>query len=346
MTMTVPQGSNTYVPNHEASGKLVVGFSRNPAKFKVAKYAHITPVTQQVGFYLNIGREVAARVLDNDAKNFDWPDGADRPKGNGGLEGFEFLPFVTQRKAYPFNVGYLASGQATWDVLAAHGAMYAQLAMTIRTQRVMNKAQTAANYDASHTSDVASISGVTGKWDASTTARMDIMKSIHYGCDIIRLDTNGVVTPDMMQLVLSPGCARKMASCQEIADHVKGSPAAKEYITKGLGPNAQYGLPEVYAGVPIVVEDAVKVTSKKGATRAASYITADAKPFLCSVVGGLEGVYGSPNFSTFNLFAKEDMTVEQKDDPDNRRTNGSVVDDIGVVMTAPVTGFLFTLAVN
>src|SRR5690606_30153563 len=75
MTATIPGGSNAYIPSHEASGKLVVDFSRNPSKFALAKYAQIVPVTEQLGYYLEMTVEEAARVLDDDGFDVDWPDG-------------------------------------------------------------------------------------------------------------------------------------------------------------------------------------------------------------------------------------------------------------------------------
>ena len=71
----------------------------------------------------------------------------------------------------------------------------------------------------------------------------------------------------------------------------------------------------------------------------------DGGAFLISRVGALdEGVAGTPTFSTLSLFLYEEMTVEQKDDPDNRRVHGDVVDDFAAVLTAPVSGFYFQTA--
>ena len=54
---------------------------------------------------------------------------------------------------------------------------------------------------------------------------------------------------------------------------------------------------------------------------------------------------GSPSFSTFTVFLKEEMTVESKHDRDNRRHLGRVVNDFAAKTVAPITGFLFTAAV-
>src|SRR5690606_13212897 len=106
--------------------------------------------------------------------------------------------------------------------------------------------------------------------------------------------------------------------------------------------NSAYGLPPKLYGYDIVIEDAVKVTSRKGATKAASFVLADATPFMTARIGGLEGLYGAPSFSTCSIFMQEEMTTQTKNDPDNRNTKIRVVENYKVVMTAPVSGFLFT----
>lgn len=345
MAAVYPSGSNTYIPSHEATGNLVVDFSRNPKKFALPRWAQMVPVTLNQGQYLLLTVEQAGRILNSGGEDFNWADGMRAPRGDGNTESFNWQPYLTKRKAYPYNIGYLASGQASWDILAWHARIYAQLAMTMRTQLAVTAAQTAANYDASHTADVSAITGVTGKWDVSTTARGDIKRSIDTALDKIRLDTLATVEPGDANLVMSPGCARKMASSQEIVDFIKASPDAVNWIKQKLGPSANYGLPEYIHGVRVVVEDAAKITSRKGATKVAAYVMDDTKPFICARPGGIEAPAGGPTFSTITIFEKENMTVESMDNANDRLTEARVVDDVAVVLTAPVTGYLFTAAV-
>lgn len=347
---TTPGGSNTFIPGFGGSGSLgdslVIDFSRNPKKFMLPRWAQYVPSKLNVGRYVKMTVEEAGRVLNSNNADNIWSDGKERPLGTGNNETFGFHPYQTIRYSYNCNVGKLASEQAVWDVVGAEARRRAQQAMTKRTNLAVTAAQTTGNYDSSHTAAVTGLGSiVTGKWDVSTTARLDIKKSIDYAVDVIRKDTLGVVSADDMVLVVSPGCARKMAASQELADFVKGSPAARDYIEGKMGPSAAYGLPKYYSNVEIVVEDAVKVTSRKGATRVASYVADDTKPFLCSRPGGLEGVAEAPSFSTITVFLKEDMTVEQEQDSWNRLTKCSVTDDVAVVVTASVSGFLFTAAV-
>ncbi len=54
---------------------------------------------------------------------------------------------------------------------------------------------------------------------------------------------------------------------------------------------------------------------------------------------GLVGVEGGSNFATISNFVYEDMTVETFDDPVNRRTRGSIVDNGTFELTAPLAGY-------
>ena len=348
MTAVFPGGAtNTYVPSTEATNNMVVDFSRNPSGFAVNKYVQLVPVTKDVGYYTKMTVEEAGRVFDTD--NDLWADGDDMPSDRGHTESFEFLAYNTKRRVQNFRIGYKAAQQASWELLAQHARIKAQQAMTRRTQQAVKLATTSGNWDASHTIAVSSISGVTGKWDVSTTARKDIKRSLDYALEIIFLDTLGGVNLDDIFLVISPKAARLMSISQEIVDHVKGSPDALAEIKGGLGPNAAHGLPSRLYGVNIVVENAVRVTSVKGATKAASYVLGYTTPFLCSRPGGQVAATDSnavPRHATFSQFMFEEMTVESLNDVDNRVNKGRVVEDYDSVITSPLSGFLFTAAIT
>jgi len=346
MPTSTPGQYTTYIPDTAATGNLVTDFSRNPDSFALPEYCQYVPVEKNEGRYVEMTVEMAGRILDTNGGDFYWPDEGEAPTGYGNLETFQFKSYVSRRYAFPFRMGELAAEQATWDVLAHHARYASQRCMTWRTQQAVTTATTSGNYPSGHTSAVSSISGVDGKWDVSTTARKDIKASFDYAAEIVLKATLSAVKPEDLMIVMSPGCARKIAASQEIVDHIKGSPAAEKELTKTLSRANRFGLPENLYGYKVVIEDAVKVTSRKGATKATSYVLPDATPFMCSRVGGLEGIEGAPSFSTLTAFLKEEMSVESKHDRDNRRHLGRVVDDFSVVGTAFISGFLFTAAVD
>lgn len=334
--------TNTYVPSHNATNKMVVDFARNVKDFPINKYTQIVPVDQNTGFYLLMTLEEAARILQSDGRNFLWPDGAEAPLGYNGSESFEYKEYRTIRRALPVTFGKLTVDQASWDIVAQHARIKAAQCMTLRTQMAITALTTAGNYAADHTVDVSAIAGNSGRWDQSTTARNDIKRSITHACEKILDSTLGALNLNDLQLVINSALAAKLAVTQEITDYIKGSPAALDQVRGDLGQNSMYGLPDKLYGVPLVVEDTRKLTSKKGATRAVSQVLAVSTPFIAARPGELEGVADAPNFSTCVGFVKEEMTVETLNDVNNRRVTGRITDDYVYKMVAPASGFLFT----
>lgn len=339
-----PSGTNVYQPSVEASNSLVVDFSRNPNKFALPNYVSYANVKKNVGLYVRMTVEEAGRILNTDLSDFAWYDGNDAPQHNDGTESFDMPAFATKRYAYGFNLGDLTVEQAAWDILAQHGRIKAQQAMTARTQKVATLLTTSGNYDSTHTSTPTILAG--GKWDVSTSALQYIQKTLHAAADIILKDTLSAVSTEDLILVISPTCARLIRSTQEIVDHVKSSPFSLAQVRGELpGRNVQFGLPDTLYGYKLVVENAAKTTSRKGATTAKSYVWTDTVAVLLARPGGLTAPSEGPNFSTATLFLKEDMTVETQRDDWNRKTRGRVADDFDAVLTAPVSGYCITAAV-
>lgn len=346
---TFPSGNNTFVKDHESSGKLVINYSRNPNKFALNRYIQIIPVKKTAGYYLDMTVEEAGRLLNSDGAEFNFPDGADAPTGADGTESFVFKDFKTIRKAYAVRLGELAVEQAGWNISDAHLAIKAQQAMTSRTQDVVTALTNSGNFPASHVAACSAISlgGVSnsGTMAASTTARQDIKRALNYAALQIITDTLGAVDETMLRVVLGPTDAAAIAECQEIVDHIKGSPEALAQVRGDLpGKNSRFGLPDKLYGYEIVVEDAVKTTSRKGATAAKQFIWPSGSLLVCSQVGGLVGVADTPNFSTGCLFVyeKDEMAVETQHDVWNKRHDARILDNRQAKVVAPASGFLIT----
>jgi hypothetical protein len=339
-TFTPVGQSNTYVKSMISSG-LVVSFSRNPKKFRLPNYTQIIPVTKDQGYYMRIDAAQSSRLLNSNLDQFKWTDGSDRPVlNNNGLE-FRFEDYRTHRYNYGQQIGDKARKQADFNIEANQEAIQAQMAMTARTQIVHSVLANTANWDATHVKDVTTIAGVSGNWAAATTANQNIKRSLNHAANLIMLDTNSVVQQEDLRLILSPTVAFAIGQTQEIVDHVKGSPDALSSINQEPAKWSRFGLPNKLYGYEIVVEDAVKTTSARGSTAVKSYVMGDGIAYFTSQIGGLVGGNNGPNFSTFSLFAYEEMTVEKVQDPDNRRMKINVVDDIAAEMIAPVSGFYF-----
>ena len=341
MAAAYPSGSNTFVPSHDASGGLIVGFSRNPKKFKLNQYMKLVPVKQGQGYYLQITAEEAARVINSNLADYVWHDGQEAPMGSDNTESFQFVRFLTSRYNYTFNLGQKAIDQATWPILSVHAGFMAQKAMTARTISALSTLTTSGNWSGS-TGTATSLGG--GAWDASGATDKYIRKTFNQVCENILQNTLGVVNREDICVVINPHDARRMAETEEIRDYLKQSPFALAEVRGDVeSQNGQWGLPNSLWGVKIIVEDAVKVTSRKGASsKTVSYCLTSGNAIFLARPGGLLGMEGIPEFSTAQMFVYEEMAVETMTDVNNRRTVGRVVDDFTTALVAPASGYLVT----
>jgi hypothetical protein len=341
-TLTLPGQSNTYIRQHEATGHLVIHYSRDVKKFPLNRYIQIREVTKDSGLYLQITAEEAGRIVGGNLNEHVWPDGSDRPERNAGWEQFRFLDYRTQRFDFDFQIGYKSQKQADWDILATGAATKAQQAMTARTRGVHQVLFDTNNWDSTHVIATPSILTNSGTWELSTTQRGDIKRSLNYAANLIRIDTLAVVRKEDLMLVMNPVTAARVGESQEIRDYIKGSEDAWKEVINQEGRYSEFGLPNKLYGYEIIVEDTVMVTSVRGATVVRSDVMADDIAYMMARPGGLvANVESGPSWSTAMLFMYEEMTVEQFSEDKHRRISGHVAEDYAPVMTSPVSGFYF-----
>jgi hypothetical protein len=335
--VTVGGGLNTYVPstNALATGALQVEFTRAVNSFAITRYAQIVACNQQTGYYLRLDSDDNVRVTD--VNEFAWPLGNDRPVGK--MNQHDFVTFTAQRFAFPFYIPNETVKQAAWDIVAQHARSKAQLAMTARSMRTATALTNTAAVTAFTAAGnyQASASGWKGVWTSSSTNV--IQASIQDALQRISLATGGAVRSEDICMVISPTVANIISQADEIRNYVKNYPAALPFL-QGSDIFSRYGLPPNLFGVSVVVDDSVKVTSRKGASSTTRGFVYGNSAVFVSRPGGLIGVEGSTSFSTCQIFAFEDMTVENWDDPKDRRIEGRVIDNSTSELVAPVSGFL------
>lgn len=339
-------GLSTYVPstNDLATGALQVEFTRSVNSFPITRYAQIVPVTKMTGYYLRQDPNDNIR-LQATVNEFAWPLGNDRPTGK--QNAFDFVQYATQRFAFPFYIPQETAQQAAWDVVAQHARSKAQLAMTARTQRAATVLTTTGNWSSNYVANpTASPISATGYWNSSTASDGNIQHTIQAVMRQISLSTGGAVSPNQLIMVISPTVAHAISKSPEVREYVKNYPQALNFL-QGSDTFARYGIPSTLFGLgDVVVDDSVKNTSKKGnSTQTNAFIYGESAVFL-SRPGGLVGVEGATSFSTLQLFAYEDMTVEQFNDPMNRRVEGRVIDNSVPALVAPVSGYLIEDVLN
>lgn len=341
-----PSGTNTFIPtmNSEATAGLVVNFSRNPKDFPLPRWASYTPVKRHKGFFLRMNIDQCARVIDPKGNNNIWPRGADAPELTYNLEAFGWMPFSTERYLYGFQLADDAERQGDFSPMTQNNAVEAQRAMTQRTVKAINVALTSGNYDSSHVATATVWGG--GYLNAGTSTDPIFARALLAAYRRIHRDSRGTIKPGDCVVVLSPPAASVISLSAEIRDYMKGSPYALEQL-RGDSPNQNgvWGLPPVYAGFKIVVEDTVYNPHLKGETlQTGEYAFPWHTVGMFARPGGLIAPEGSMSFSTVHVFLKEDMSVEQFDDRINRRMTSRFVDDFSTEVVAPVSGVLITSA--
>jgi hypothetical protein len=346
-----PSSTNVFVPALEASGRLTIGYSRNVDRFHLPRYCRYTQTQQTVGLYMKLSAQEAARVVTQ--QDYEWPDGQPRPMHANGLESFNMLEFRCHRYDYGFTVGWLTKQQAEWPIVEQHSQIHAAKCMTARTERVLKVATNVANWQttadpdmsANHTATATALAG--GQFDLSTSTNLYIKKALDKVAALINLDTLGTVESSQLHVIINPNQARLWAEAPEIHEYIKGSYHAKEEITEGLQPNNKYGLPSSIYGYPIVVENCVKVSSRKGAANTKVFAMPDQQVLIVARPGGLEGVYGAPDFSTLTMFYHgSEMELETFDMPIDRLTSGHVTENCAEILTSPISGYLITASTS
>lgn len=328
-------GLSTFVPTFsEATGLIQTEFTRNVKSFALNRYCKLVPVSVTSGYYLKINSDEAVRVVDE--KDFRWAYGEDRPTGVN--NDFDFVPFTTKRYEKGFHIPYETAKVAAWDIVAQHARSRATQLMTLRTQRALTLLTTAGNWT-SGTNYFADFDTLTGATTTSGAYEGDngVQRLFQTAVEKLMINTGGAVQMQDIVAVMSPKTAFRISQDTEIKDLIKYTQGVN--FLQGAGNFSRYGLtPNLFGIGDIVIEDAVKVSSQKGATRSADYILGTDAVLFLSRPQGLVGVEGGSPFSTLSHFVYEDMTVETLDDPRNRRTSGSIVDNGAFELTAPLAG--------
>ena len=347
-----PGPYDSYVPSPDASGGLIVGFSRNPNSFALPRYSEIFPSKQMLGLYYEYTSQSAARVVstNQNAADDEWPDGDPCPPGLNNLESFASKSYRCKRRVYPFTLGEMTTEQMSFDMLMTNSRDMAQRCMTVRTA-LTQSALSAAFTGSTMTAAVNGTILPSGQgWDTgsvgySGNAGPNIKTSIQYGLIQIHLQTIGAVREDQICLVINPKTANAMARSTEIQDYLKQSQYALPQL-KGNVPNqnGRWGLPDVLYNVEPVVEDAVIITSnKEAATTNYGYVMGDQVAYLVAKPAKLVGLAGSRSFSTVQIFFyKDEMTMEQMYERNNKRYLARIISNYAVVVATLKSGFMYT----
>lgn len=343
-----------YLGSHQgfipkATGQ-IISYVRDKGEFALNRYCQYLQSPEPVGVYARIDRDASPRVV-SDA-DFVWADNADRPVQDWNQLRFEWKEFSVKRRNYSARLGSIALAHNDWKAKEQHLGMVASQAMTNRTNRVIDLLETAGNWEG-HADAAGNLNGGAGTWDQASDQPGSpqynaIRKTLMAAARRINLDTNGVVKPRDLVLLISPECAQAITNSAEIHNYVKFGPFSKAMIEGKENLNAEWGLPPSLYGFELIVEDAPRVTSRPQASETAAaqtgsrvYAKDSDSAILLSRKGGIDGSYGAPSFSTVQLYflAPYEMAVYNFSDPKNDREEMHVTDMFAEVLAAPQSGY-------
>lgn len=343
--------TNGFIP--EATGQ-AIAYVRDPGRFKVNEYVQIVNAPKPVVAYAFLDPDQPVRVVTD--QEFDWPDGQPRPKPQGNLGNFKWEEVRVYRRDYGYTIGEQQVETAEgWNPRAFFNAIILSLAMTNLTKRVTDLLETTGNWGG-NTGTADSLNGGAGRWedasnDPDSINFLAIKKSINAAVRRILLATNGMVQRSDLKVQVSPELADAVSETSEMHTYVEKSPFALAQI-RGDAPNvnAPWSIPEKVYGMQWVVEDASRVSIRANADGTVAtvgtektFIRDRKKALILSRVGGLDGNYGSPSFSTVQRYIyKYEMAVEAQHDTWNKLYETHVVDQFKEVLAAPQAGFLIT----
>jgi hypothetical protein len=351
MAYGYPSGSNTFVAQWEATLP-IVSATRDASKFAFADYVEYKTVEKRWFRYIRLDLDEPARVVTT--QEFAWAPGQDAP-GVPNIGAFTYVDAATTKYAFPWTMAQEAIDQADWDIPASQLGIIQQKAMTNRVILGSTLLQTPGNWPSSNTNTVNSLNGGAGPFntassDPSSAFYLAIKKALVNACTTIVLQTNASIKWRDVRMVSSPKLMNAMGNSAEVYDFVKGSPDA---FARQKGEDVQvgeYGMPSKYI-VDLLTEDAVRVTSRPnvtagiGTTGTRGFVWQDAFPVLLSRKGGVEGKFGGSSLSTVQLYSYREMEVYTKNDVDNERQMGRIVDDFVIVLPFGQSGFLMTGAI-
>lgn len=351
VTPRFPSPSSAFIP--QATGQ-AIAYVRDPSRFKVNQYVQIVLAPKPTVLYAVLDPDAPVRMVTD--QEYNWAPGQPRPKPQGNIGNFQWVEVRVNRRDYGYTVDeQLVETAEGWNPRAFFNAIILSLAMTNLSKRVTDLMETSANWGA-NTASASTLNGGAGSWegasnDESSAKFLAIKKSLNKAVRNIMLATNGLVQRKDLKLVIAPDTASMMGETAEIHTYLEKSPFAMAQVRGDEpGDNTQYQMPDAVYGIPVVVEDASRVNVRYSADGTAAvldtekvFIKDKTKAHLVSRVGGLDGQYGAPSFSTLQrYYYKYEMAVESFHETKDKLYESHVVDQYKEVLAAPQSGHQIT----
>jgi hypothetical protein len=343
-SFVLPGGLDTYVPTLQAD--LIVEFTRNPKAFPVNEFIDYRIVDKQRGYYVKMLNDLQTRIID-DTDNI-WADGNDSPHWTDGTPAFTFPQYVCVRRREPARLGALGTEQAAWDLLDQTSRMLAANLMTKRVRRIYETLTTSGNWSFGFSGGSSNYATATtaggGTWASASASNPYIRTSLAYARIQIEQATNGIVTGKDLVLLMNPNVAKTVATSQEFLAFLEQQPSAVQ-IWEASEQFQIYGMPDYVMGLRVIVDNTVYNSAPPQAAASVNFALSNSYAILLSKPRSVQSA-ASASYSTFAPFLYEDMAIEVFNDPENRRYNVYVtenIDDSSNALVAPQSGFLIKI---
>lgn len=340
-------GYNGYMP--EATG-LVCEFVRKESEFPLNRWVQYVPTPAKLAYYVLVEQDQQVRMYDD--ATMIWEDGASRKHmGKDNKLGYQDIPFRTIRRNRAWEIGWETIALTKdWKLKQSHMDACISQMMINRTKRCVDLIDTASNWG-NNVGTANALNNGFGKWstgsdDPKSPNYNAIFRTLLAASQAIHLATNGKVKPTDLRVVVSPGAAIKIATCPEMTNYCRESPYSKEILHQGQDPQYQrWGIPEKFKGFEFIVEDTMRVSQQANATATQAtanrnYLKSDTSAAILARVGGIDGEYGTQNYSTVQLYHYGPLlSVEAFDDPEDHLIRGHVSEDTKEVLVTSLAGY-------
>lgn len=258
---------------------MLIMYARNPRSMPLARYALFADTKYQLSYYTAVDDSNAIRIVDGARQAAIWPDGAPRPDGQNNRIAHRFENIQLERHLHNFPHGTISLANQPYDIISRNMIQMAQRAGTLRAiwaKYVIDAAITATTLGSAALS---TLSGAPSDISAGTTTNPIFLLALQTAAQTIFQNTNGVINEKYLKVVIPPAVATLLARSAEIRDYVKGSPDAMSVVTRGFS-NNRFGLPLMYYGYELIVEDTVYMSSRRGATNVLANVYADKSIYI------------------------------------------------------------------
>lgn len=341
---------------------MAVGFVRDPKTFPHVLYTQFVPAPEVLFRWFAFDPDEPTRVTDLDDNI--WAYGDYRPTGKGEMVRGEWLAGRIKRWDFAYTLD--DQTQRSWSKQGLNPKNFLDLTMLSkasvhRSARIVSALQ-AASWG-NNTASVATLAGSGAFWDKSSGTELNpsgvpnpnfqiIKKTLDRIMRRIDLATGGAVAGRENFFVLPPLVAIAVAECGEIVNAVKQSVYANTLLNPEVGwRNKKWNLPDEYGGFTWVVEDTIRTTVRRMADGTVASISGGEKDYILNTdtaycvsrVGGLDGGYGMPSFSTMQLYhLNGEVTIQAFSEPKHELVEGHVVMEDCPIVASTLSGFALT----